>query len=209
MNRREALRRAGWLVGGAAATPMLINWLSGCQPAPDWTPVSLTAEQHERIAVLTELIIPETDTPGARAVQVDRFVDILVTEVFPPRVRQAFLDGLDDIEARAQSEFGSAFVDLTTEQQATILQALADEDDSTREQPYEEDERLVYYSMMNFPTGPDEPAPFFTLIKEATVIGYYTSEIGATQELRYVAVPGRYDGDVPFPGDTIDRSWAI
>lgn len=209
MNRREALKRVGWLAGGTAATPMLISWLSGCQTAPEWTPTTLTAEQHERVAILTELIIPETDTPGARGAQADRFVDILATEVLPPNVRQAFLDGLDDVEERAQSEFGSAFVDLPAEQQTAILQALADEDDSVREQPMEEDERIVYYSMMNFPAGPDEPAPFFTLIKEATVLGYYTSEIGATQELRYVAVPGRYDGDVPFPSETIDRSWAV
>ncbi len=209
MNRRDALKRAGLLAGGAAATPMLISWLSGCQRSPDWIPTTLTAEQHSLIDTLVELIIPETDTPGARAAQVDRFVDILVTEVLPARVRQAFLDGLDEFQERARTEYDTDFVDLTQEQQTTLLETVAEEDVTIRERQRLEDERLVYYSMMNFPTGPDEPAPFFTLLKEATVFGYYTSEIGATQELRYVAVPGRYDGDVPFPGDTIDRSWAV
>ncbi|RMH53331.1 MAG: gluconate 2-dehydrogenase subunit 3 family protein [Bacteroidetes bacterium] len=202
MNRRDALKRTSLLLGGAASMPLLASWLSGCRADPGWQPATLTAEQNDLAAALAEAILPETDTPGARAAEVNRFIDVLVTEVLPPRTRQAMLDGLDDVDARAREAYGEAFAALAAEQQAAILDALVA--DARAAAPAGRT-----FDLLSAPNGPDVPPPFFELFKAATLLGYYTSEIGATQELRYVAVPGRYDADVPFPSETVDRTWAV
>lgn len=204
------MRRVGLLAGTVASAPLMASWLTGCQSAASWQPVTLTLAQADRLAALAEVILPATETPGARDARVHQFIDVLVTEVLPPRVRQAFLDGLDGAGTRAQEAYGAAFTDLTPEQQTALVQAMADEAVASYEQRrLEDDEPVRYYSMLNLPTGPDEPAPFFVMLKEATLLGYYTSQVGATQELLYAAVPGRYEGNVPYPSDAVDRTWAL
>ena len=205
MNRREALKRASVLAAGTASMPMLAGWLSGCGPTPAaaWSPTTLSSVQNELAIAMVETIIPQTDTPGAEAAQVNQFIDILTTEVFPPRVRQFFLDSLDGITERVQTEYSTTYDRLTDVQQAEFMQKLVNESDE------EEGKGLTYYSIGGFPPGPDEPPPFFALLKRATLIGYYTSEIGATQELRYEGVPGRYDGNVDYPSETVNRTWSV
>ena len=177
MDRRQALKRVGMLMGGAVSAPLMSGVLAGCQApsgATAYTFQVLTPEQNELVATICDLIIPETDTPGARAARVHEFADLMLAEWYPTEDVDRFMAGLADVDARARNAHGNAFVDLTNEQQTAILQELEAED-----------------------RAGDEPA-FFGMIKELTLTGYYTSEIGATQELKYVHVAGYYDGDVPY-----------
>ena len=179
MDRREAIHRIAALMGGTLSAPLVAGVLNGCQPGPStepWTPATLSAEQSELVAQLSEMIIPETDTPGARAAQVNRFIDLLLTDWYPAEERQHFMTGLDEVNGRARRRFGASFLDCSEEEQVHIMTALADEAISAEA----------------------ERKPFFGMVKEMTVIGYYTSEIGQNQELNYRIVPGRYDGCVPL-----------
>lgn len=191
IDRREALRRVGVLLGGLVSAPTAAGVLSGCRrtSGPDWSPQTLTTEQNEMVDTIAEIIIPATDTPGARAANVNRFIDAMLTGSYPAETRDRFLAGLQETNARCRDTYGSPFVDCTPEQQRAIVGELDDE--------------------MFGPDAPDfdrENPPFFRMMKELTLVGYYTSEIGATQELKTNVVPGRYEGDVPY--EEIGRAWA-
>lgn len=135
----------------------------------------LTEHQNAMVSTLAELIIPETDTPGAAAAQVNRFVDVMLAEWVEDDAREAFLRGLEALDARSVDTFGAPFLELAHGQQTVLLHGL--------------DAELAALRQANLPT--DEH--FFQQMKWLTLYGYYTSEVGATQELQQVIAPGRYD----------------
>jgi len=191
IDRREALRRAALLLGGALAAPTVAGVLAGCQAArvPDgaWAPRALTRAQAELVAAMAEHILPETDTPGARAAGVHRFIDAMLAESCPPLERERFLAGLAEVDARAGRTSGHPFLQCAPADQRALLEVLDRE---------------------AFASTRDEPAvPFFRTLKDLTLLGYYTSEIGATRELHHAPVPGRYDGCVPLA--QVGRTWAV
>ncbi len=182
IDRREALRRAALALGGVLSAPLVAGVLAGCEarraPAAAWRPRTLTPDQTELVATIAEHILPETDTPGARAVGVHRFIDAMLAEAYATQERQAFVAGLADVDRRARSAHGRSFMECPAAEQVALLETL------------------------------DRAAdPAFRALKELTLVGYYTSEIGATRELRHVAVPGRFEGCVPLT--QIGRTWAV
>jgi hypothetical protein len=187
VNRRDALKAIGVLLG-TAVTPSVARAISAGYRAPAaGVPYRvLTPEQGELLATLAEHIIPATDTPGARAARVDAFIDGLLADVFTANERALFLAGLGDVDTRASSAHGMTFMKATPVQQVGLLTSMQGEPAVT---PTGRPRRRR--------SGP-QPRAFFPWLKELTLVGYYTSEIGATKELRYVHVAGRYDGDVPY-----------
>ena len=194
IDRREALRRAALLLGGALSASTVAGVLAGCEArrTPDgaWVPRALSSDQLDLVATIAEHILPETDTPGARAVGVHRFIDAMLADSFPDEERRHFLAGLSDVDARAQRSCGRAFLRCATLEQRAVLDQLDREAFAATASP------------------PDRlPVPFFRTMKELTLVGYYTSEAGATRELRHAPVPGRFEGCVPL--DQIGRAWAV
>lgn len=190
IDRREALKRVALLCGGALSAPTIAGVLSGCQTSnsESWSPAVLSGHQNDLVVTLSERIIPATDTGGAEAAHVNRFIDAMLADGFPPEDRDRFLSGLDEVDADAESEHGAAFLECTPDQQTALMTTW--------------DEAAF---------GPDasfdrEAPPFFRTMKELTIFGYYTSEIGASQELRFDPVMGRYEPCVPF--EEIGRTWA-
>ncbi len=194
MNRRTAVKSLGLLLG-AAVSPGVARAISAGYRAPALGSSYrvLTAEQGELLATLAEIIIPATDTPGARAARVDYYIDGLLADVFTVVEREQFLAGLNDVDARARATHGVVFVEATPERRVALMQILADEGKAAPPRPRRR-------------RGRSEPGAFFPWLKELTVVGYYTSEIGATQELKYVHVAGKYDGDVPYR--TVGRAYS-
>lgn len=191
LTRRQALRRVGTLLGGMVSAPTVAGVLSGCerQTGPDWSPSLLSAEQNEMIARMAEIIIPETDTPGARAANVNRFIDAMVGESYLPENRNQFMRGLKETQARCKETYGTAFVDCSNKEQRAFVAELDEE------------------TFGDNATQADRKNPsFFRSLKELVIIGYYTSEVGASQELKTNAVPGYYDGNVPY--EKIGRAWS-
>lgn len=191
MNRRQALRRVGIFLGGVVSAPTVAGVLSGCErdTGTDWAPSALSAQQNEMVDTMAEIIIPATDTPGASAAHVNRFIDAMVGESYPTDERDRFLSGLDDVNDRCRDTYGDSFLNCTSDQQRALVSELDQEtfgEESTH-------------------ADTDHP-PFFRMMKELVIVGYYTSEVGATQELRTNVVPGYYDGDVPY--EKIGRAWS-
>ena len=136
----------------------------------------LDPHQHETVATVAQLIIPETDTPGARAAGVSEFIDLIMAEWYTEEQRAQFLVGLADLDRRSQASIGRVFLDAGAPDQVRILSELESE----------------WLSLQAAAGGkPDEH--FFHQIKHLTLYGYYTSRVGVEQELHWLAVPGRYD----------------
>jgi hypothetical protein len=234
VTRREALRRAAVLLGGAISAPTLAGVLAGCS-RPDRSASrdlkALSADQDAMVATIAEHIIPRTDTPGARDVGVNEFIDVMLAEYYPKNERERFLAGLTQVDERARTLFKTRFMDATPAQQLELVRALdretfagpaaspapkppadirerTDAPGSESPLPPELQADTIRWGR---PAGPARKAqletPFFRTMKELTLIGYYTSEPGATKELRHVPVPGRYEGCVPFT--KIGRTWAV
>jgi hypothetical protein len=178
VNRRDALKTIGVLLG-TAVSPAVARAVSAgyAAPAAGQPLRALAAPQDELLATLVEIIIPATDTPGARAARVDAFIDGLLADIYTAEERDRFLAGLADVDARARAAHGVPFLETTPEQQVAVLSAMEQEARQTASR---------------------QSRPFFSWLKELTLTGYYTSEIGASQELRYLHVSGYYDGDVPY-----------
>lgn len=184
MNRREAVKAISLLLG-TAVTPGVARAIgAGYRAPPVGTPLRvLSPQQGELLATLADIIIPATDTPGARAARVDAFIDGMLADIYSAEERDRFVQGLADVDARARAAYGVVFLEVTAERQVTLMTAMQEEG---RAAP-----RARRRSRL-------APRAFFPWLKELTLVGYYTSEIGASQELRYVHVAGRYDGDVPY-----------
>jgi hypothetical protein len=181
MQRREALRILGQLAVLPAFSRLPLERLDGLgreihQRLGD-RPVLrlLDPHQHELVDVAAELIIPETDTPGARAARVADFIDLIVAEWYTPEEQKRFLDGLADLDRRSQSRIGRVFLDAGAENQERTLSEL-------------EAEWLAFRVSA---AKPEEH--FYHQIKFLTIYGYYTSKAGVDQELHWSPVPGRYD----------------
>jgi gluconate 2-dehydrogenase gamma chain len=228
IDRREALRRTALLLGGTISAPTLAAMLGGCEtPAAGrtgWTPRALSDAQSAQVATIAEHIIPATDTPGARGAGVHRFIDKMLVEYYSADDRAAFLADLAEVDRRAKDAKGKAFLRLSASEQREVLAALDAE-------AYHHAAALYSNAAVVAGRGPDaergrtenatadprksdatraqpqpERQPFFRTMKELTLLGYYTSQIGATQELKYAPIPGRFDGCVPFA--TIGRAWS-
>lgn len=152
----------------------------GTPPAPR----TLDQRQYATVKTMVDLIIPKTDTPGASDVGAADFVDLLLTEWYDGPARDRFLRGLSAVDTRAQSLFSRNMVDCSAAQQIVILRLLGEE--MIEQASIEREMKQVSEST------PAED--FYPMLRRMTLTAYYTSEAGATDELHFEIVPGRYDG---------------
>jgi len=178
LDRRQVMKRLAMGGLGAATAPLWSQRLTelalahsdphthtatqAAASAASWTPKVLDAHQNETVVTINELIIPQTETPGAKAAKVNEFVDLVLSDAQPPE-RKEFFRGLLWMDARSQELFGANFVSATPEQQTALL--------------------TIVSSPSNKSTGDQIGREFFDAIKGLTITGYYTSEIGIRQEL--------------------------
>ena len=124
ITRREAVARTALFLGGTLAASSIAGVRGNAwalTAAPGWRAGTLTAGQSELVATIAEHIIPATDTPGARAAGVHRFVDVVLSDFYKDDERKRFLDGLAALEARAERELGAPFLKATPQQQLALL----------------------------------------------------------------------------------------
>ena len=178
MNRREMLL----LLAGTATLPdqLLAMGRAVHKRAHAGTLRALTPHQNETVATIAELIIPKTDTPGARDAGVPAFIDVMLAEWVGDEERKMFTAGLADVDTRARAMFAKDFVACSAEQQTQLLTTLDAELARLRD------------------TKADTSKSFLGGMKWLTLTGYYTSEVGATSELNYRVVPGRYEPCYPL-----------
>jgi hypothetical protein len=202
LERREAIRRL--VAAGAAGAGIL-----GLEPAELLAALGephvhvappkrsrhrfavLTPHQRQTIVTLAELIIPTTETPGAKDAGIDEFADILVAEWFNEGERNAFLEGLLALDAAATQKFGAMFVACTPAQRTEIVKGMADEWKVMR------DTRQAWRRDSGTPQPADHRRTFFHQFRSLTVSGYYSSEAGYTKERKASLIPGIYKPCMP------------
>jgi hypothetical protein len=190
MNRREAIKQLALLTGGALSLSTVSGIMGGCRASSgDFIPETLSAAQNELVIQLSEQIIPATETPGAKAAKVNQFIDHMLTNWNTEEEKNHFLEGLAHVDEVSNNQHNQNFVDLDSESQISIMKTLEQE---ARDNPG--------------PVSDSDIKPFFGMMKEFTVVGYYTSEVGASQELNLNLVPGYYDACLPY--SEVGRAWS-
>jgi hypothetical protein len=195
IDRRQFLVRAACVLGAAVSPSVAAAVVRGLSAPRSPDRSVLSEPQRQLVARLSELVIPTTDTPGAIEAGVPAFIDQIVSEWYTAAERTIFLDGLAALEAESRTRHAQPFLECSEPEQVALLewaqaQAPAPETGMT----------AMFHPLLA------EDAPFFPKLRELTVVGYYTSRVGAAQELAYVAMPGRYDGD--YPAARVGRAWS-
>ena len=191
LSRREVIRRAMTACGAATVigSTSLLNAACASASGRDEQAreTSFSAKEIAWLDEVAETILPATDTPGASAAQVGAFIALMVTDTYAPEEQQQFRAGMQDLEARSVGRHQLGFMDASPAQRLELLQLLDREQFETAKDP-------------------DAEPHYFNRIKGLTLLGYFTSQIGYTQALRYIETPGRYDPCVDYVAG--ERLWA-
>ncbi|HXN95469.1 MAG TPA: gluconate 2-dehydrogenase subunit 3 family protein [Candidatus Acidoferrales bacterium] len=195
MQRREALRLL--MAGGVlpALPTNLFAFFQGAHPASGYTLRTLNPHQNDTVVAMIDQIIPATDTPGAKGARVNEFIDVILTEWADAEERKNFLDGLAGVDKQTNDLFGKNFVDASPAQQITLLRSM-DESVATQRT-----RRMRHGNTIPEERDKQLRGEFFIVFKGITVHGYYTSEIGFSQELNLQIIPGAQHGCVPLPAE--------
>jgi hypothetical protein len=189
MNRRQTLLGLS-AVAAHGLFPAVLAEAASAEAALDatggaWTPQFIPAGRAAMLEALVDTVLPATDTPGAREARVQVFVDLALRDCYTPAEQQLFTDGLEALAAGCETAHGRPFEACSPEERHALLAPL----DAASYAP---------------DTGPR--GTFVRILKDLTLLGFFTSRIGATQVLAYEAVPGAYRGCVALrPGQ---KAWA-
>ena len=177
MKRRDAIKNATVLLGYTMAVGTSAAIMNGCKAEPkiDYTPEFLSMDQLKNVMHLAERIIPQTDTPGAIAAGVHTFIDQTISRFWEKEDQDKMIAGLDVFSESIQQEYGKDFYQLDPSKQDVIVGTLAQEEGEVT---------------------------LFKAMRELTVSGFFTSELGQTEVLNYNPVPGPYQGCVPYEAGT-------
>ena len=189
MNRREAISSVAILLGGTLLGAEA--FMSGCKTT-DKNAASGINLSKEDIAFLNEVgetILPATATPGAKEAKVGEFMAVYVKDCYEEKDQTIFVEGLKKLDDASKKKSGKTFMDSTPTQRHDLLVDL--------------DKEMKDYQKSKKETDPNH---YFRMVKELTLLGFFTSEVGATKALRYVAVPGKYEGCIPYKKG--DKAWA-
>jgi hypothetical protein len=188
VTRREAIRRVSALLGGAALIGQSA-WLAGCTTGHGASRAPFAESDVALLDEIADTILPETKTPGAKAAGVGPFIAMMVAETYDPREQRVFLEGLETLERESRQQNGGGFMASSPAQRLALLKRL--------------DLEAIDY--MRGPRAAERPH-YFRMIKELTLLGYFTSEIGYTQAMRYAETPGRFDPCITYTAG--DKAWA-
>jgi hypothetical protein len=181
MDRREILKISSVVLGYTLVGGSAMALLNGCKAdkSPDWVPKTLNDDQVNLLAELCETILPKTDTPGAKDALCHRYIDELLTNFYLKEEQMKLMEELNIFDDKSKLKYSKAFVALTPGERESILETIVSEINNKKET--------------------DGKKHIFTAIKEATISGYFTSEIGAKGGLgTFIPVPGPYKGCIDY-----------
>jgi hypothetical protein len=188
MNRREAVQHISLLLGGSILGANA--FLTGCKSSADSNnKIAFSNEDIDFLNEVGETILPATNTPGAKAAKVGEQMKVMVNDCYEERDQVIFHDGIQKIKDLSKQQYGESFMDLKPDQRLALLTKL-------------DNEQKEFMKTWQSPAA----KPYFRMMKELTLLGYFTSEIGCTEARRYVETPGRYEACIPYKKG--DKSWA-
>lgn len=185
MERREALKKLAYLMGGAiSATTMGVLFESFTVFDPEKNTYSFSATDEEILAEFAEIILPTTaSSPGAKAAGVGTFIPLIIKDCYPPKLQGVFKNGFEDMLAKCKTKFNKEFLSLNSEEKNQLMNELKQQAIDSNKEP-----------------------SFFMIARDLTILGYFSSEIGCTMAREYLPIPGKYDGNAEYkPGQ---KAWA-
>lgn len=199
------------VTGGAVAGGSL--FLTGCKSANS-ADAGFSPENIAFLDEVGETIIPATDTPGAKAAQIGKFMQVMVSDCYTKKERDNFMKAFEGINKAADKQFNKDFLSLSAEQRKQVLLELEkeaqaynkkrDDDERPKKEAWEKKNSTI--SWKDQVAYEPEPLHYYSLVKQLTLMGFFTSKTGMTETLRHVAVPGRYDGNAPYKKG--EKAWA-
>jgi len=188
MTRRDLLQNVAILLGGSIVGGSVFS-LTGCKSTDKQVNALFTENEVAMMNEVADTILPETSSPGAKAAKVGNFMSVMVLDCYEESDQKVFKDGLKKIDELSEKQFNTSFSKAAPKERTELLTTL------DKEQKDYQAKKLK-----------DDPSHYFRMMKELTVLGYFSSKEGATQALRYLPVPGKYDGDYPYKKG--DKAWA-
>ena len=186
MERRELLKKIALLTGAVVVGGEFL--LTGCKNNVAG-PLSLSSAQLNLLDEIAETIIPATNTPGAKAAQVGKFMEVMVADCYTTAEQKVFTEGLKAIDSFSKKIAAKDFMGATPAERITILTSLEKEAKQYNQEKKE-----------------GAPAHYYTMMKQLTLWGFFTSETGMTETLRHNPIPGKYQGDVPYTKG--EKAWS-
>lgn len=202
MDRRELLKKIAILTGGVVIGGEV--FLSGCTSG-----AKASAFSPATIALLDEIgetIIPATATPGAKAAAVGEFMKIMITDCYTEAEQKIFTEGIEKLQEVCKKMQGKSFMDCTPQQRHDLLISLekeAKQFNTKRDEAEKEQREIAKAAKQPFVGAPPH---YYTMMKQLTLWGFFTSRTGMTETLRHLPVPGRYDGALPYKKG--DKAWS-
>ena len=189
MNRRQLLQNAALLLGGTIVGGSLFLQ-SGCKPSAKKVNDLFDEDQVKLMDEIAETILPKTSTPGAKEAGVGAFMAVYVADCYNKKQQDIFMDGLKKIEDESDKKFKDGFMKITPAQRTELLTAL-----DVEQKAYQKSKKK------------DDPVHYFRLMKELSVMGFFTSEVGATKAANYVQIPGKFEGCIDYKKE--NKVWAL
>lgn len=212
ITRREAIQRVSALLGGVALVggSSLLASCTRDRSAAQAGAGTFSAADVAYLDEIAETILPETKTPGAKAAKVGAFMALMVTDTYTPEDQTVFRNGMKQLDEQSKKDNnGASFMSSTPEQRLALLEKLdkeAKDYHDSKEARKREQETEQRTQPADTTKKVEDPEHYFRMMKELTLLGYFTSEIGCTQAQRYAETPGKFEPCVPYtPGET---SWA-
>jgi hypothetical protein len=206
LDRREAIRRvSAWLggvtlVGGCGLLAAAERARVGTADPSGAHLGEFTTAQIALLDEIAETILPATRTPGAKAAKTGAFMALMVTDGYSPVERQIFIEGMREVDVAMRKAHQVSFMEATPPQRLALLTVL------DIDQKRVMDARAVA-DKGRASRGELRAVPYFRMMKELAMLGFFTSEVGCTQAQRYVESPGRYDPCTPYVVG--EPAWAL
>ena len=178
MNRREAVQYISLLLGGTIVGSSY--FLSGCK-SKTGVSMKFTEADISWLNEIADTILPATQTPGAKAAKVGQFMTVMVNDSYDENNQKIFHEGISKLEDFSKKTYDTSFLKLNGQQRHDLLVKL-----DTEQKDYMKNKKK------------EEPSHYFRMMKELTLLGYFTSKIGCTEARRYVETPGKFEGTIPY-----------
>jgi len=212
MDRREAVKSVAFLIGGALSATTIATLFDSCNEPGKNSENLFSADQEKMLAEIADIILPKTKmSPGAKEAAVGPFMAMMIKDCYPEEAQKVFVKGLEDLEQSSKKEFSKSFLEIGVKERDQLLRKVrentlaslkSEADALALETQKLEETKAQQLSSRENPENPmmmkDKPAKkpqFFSIARDLTILGFFTSEIGATQAYEYVPIPGKYDGD--------------
>ncbi len=196
MDRREAIRKTTFLLGFAVSGSAATAVLNGCtaRNVPDWEPQFFSPEEAECITRIADIILPETETPGAVTVGAPGFVDQLAYACMDSEEQMVLKAGVEQLHAKSTQQYGTSFLLINSEQQVEIVNQ-------------EVQDALAFIEPRRRSAEEGDKKPFMARMLEMVILGYFCSETVGEEVLAYLPIPGEFQACIPM--EEGQRSWSL